>query len=68
MQLLKGSRYTRISSISDFCICKHYTQGSEYAWSMFHRVLNKPLVLNMPGLRIWHNCEYVRVTQGTEYA
>ena len=28
-------------------------QVSEYAWSTFHRVLNKPPVLNMVGLRIW---------------
>ena len=35
-------------------------QGSEYAWSMFHRVLN------MIGLRIWQDYEDVRVTQGAE--
>ena len=38
--------------------------GSKYAWSKFNRVLNKPPVLNMPGVRIWQSCEYVRVTQG----
>ena len=27
-----------------------------------------PAVVNMPGLRIWKGCEYVRVTQGSEYA
>ena len=42
-------------------------QGSEFAWSTFHRVLNKPQVLNMSGLRIWQGCEYARVTQGVEY-
>ena len=42
-------------------------QGSEYVWLTFHRVLNKPPVLNMPGLSIWLGCEYVRVTQGAEY-
>ena len=31
--------------------------GSEYVWSTFHRALNKPSVLNMPGLRIWQDCE-----------
>ena len=43
-------------------------QCSEYVWLTFHRVLNKPPVLNMPGLRIWQVCEYVRITQGAEYA
>ena len=32
-------------------------QGSEYARSMFHRVLDKPPVLNMPGLRICQGYE-----------
>ena len=41
---------------------------SEYAWSKFRRVLNVPLVLNMPGLGIWQGCEYARITQGSEYA
>ena len=35
---------------------------------MFHRVLNKPTVLNTLGPRIWQGCEYARVTQGAEYA
>ena len=43
-------------------------QGSEYDWSTFHKVLNRPPVLNMPGLRIWQGCEYARVTQVAEYA
>ena len=42
--------------------------GSEYAWSTFHRVLNKSPVLNMLGLKIWQGCEYSRFTQGAEYA
>ena len=29
--------------------------------------LDKPPVLNMPGLTIWQGCEYARVTQGTEH-
>ena len=29
------------------------------AITTFHRVLNKPLVPNMPGLRIWQGCEYM---------
>ena len=36
-------------------------------WSTFQRVLNKPSVLNMPGLRIWQGCENEMVTQGAEY-
>ena len=43
-------------------------QGSEYAWSTFHRGLNTPAVLNMLGLRMWQGCEYARVTQEAEYA
>ena len=37
-------------------------QGSKYAWSWFHRVLNKPPVQNMPGLIIWQVCKYVSYT------
>ena len=35
-------------------------QGSENAWSAFHRVLNK--------LRIWQSCEYAIDTQRCECA
>ena len=31
MQLLKGSEYSRIPSMTGFCICKRCTQDSEYA-------------------------------------
>ena len=31
MQLLKGSEYSRIPSMTGFCICKSCTQDSEYA-------------------------------------
>ena len=41
-------------------------QGSEYVLSNFRMVLNMTLVLDMPGLRIWQDCEYVMVTQGAE--
>ena len=41
-------------------------QGSEHARSTFHRVLSKPPVLNMLGLRIWQGFEYAIVTQGAE--
>ena len=43
-------------------------QGSEFAWSMFHGVLNKIRVLNIPGLKLWEGREYARVTQTAEYA
>ena len=43
-------------------------QGYEYTWSTFHRVLNKPPVPNMPGLRTWESFEYAMVTHGAEYA
>ena len=43
-------------------------QGSKYTSSTFHKVLNQAPVLNIPGRRIWQVCEYVRVTQGAEYA
>ena len=34
----------------------------------FHRVLNMPPVLNMPGLRMWQCFEYAKATQVVEYA
>ena len=43
-------------------------QGSECAWSKFHRVLNMPPVLDIPGHGICQLCEYASVTQGAEYA
>ena len=58
----QGSEYARIWLNNALWKC------SEYAWSTFHIVLNKPPVLNMPGLRIWQGCEYARVTKGVEYA
>ena len=42
--------------------------SSEYVWSTFHRILNKPPVRNLPELRIWQGCEYARVKQGADYA
>ena len=60
MLLWKSPEYSRIPSMPGFYICKCCTrfwiwlnnalwQGSECAWSTFHRVLNKPPALNMPG-------------------
>ena len=43
-------------------------QDSDYAWSSFHRVLTKPIVLNIPGLRIWQGYEYARVTHDADYS
>ena len=28
-------------------------QGSAFSWAMFHRILNRPPVVDIPGLRIW---------------
>ena len=50
------------------CLNNALWQGSEYFWSTFHRVLNKPPFPNMLGLRVWQRCECARVTQGAEYA
>ena len=59
VHLWKGYEYCRIPLMPGLYICTSGTrlliwlnnalwQGSEYACSTFHRVLNKPLVLNMP--------------------
>ena len=57
----------RVSQLSAY---GSVAQGSEcdYAWSTFHRVLNKPAVLSMPGLSICQIRGYVRVTKDAEYA
>ena len=50
------SAYTSIGQSSEYVsiwLNNSLWQGSEYAWSTFHRVLNKPPVLDMPELRIW---------------
>ena len=61
MQFQKGSEYSRISSIpvsaylsvaqgSEYAwvwLNNAQWYGSEYAWSTFHCVINKPPVLNM---------------------
>ena len=43
-----------------FCICNRVL-------NKLRRVLNKLLVLNMPGLRIWQSRKYARVIQGAEF-
>ena len=79
MQIWKSSEYSSIpnSLVSAYTVA---AQGLEYTliwlnnslWQVlnmsFHRVLNMSPVLNMSGLKIWQRCEYVRVTQGAEYA
>ena len=55
-RVYKISTYVSVSQGSEYAwiwLNNALWQGSEYAWSSFHRVLNKPPVLNMPGLRIW---------------
>ena len=44
--IAQGSEYARI------WLNNALWKGSEYALSTFHRVLNKPLVQNMPGLNM----------------
>ena len=84
MQLWKGFEYSRIPSIPGFCICKRSEgteqiciwqnnalwQGSEYAWSTFHRVLRfyichgleYDMVVNMRGLhRMLNMSKYVLI-------
>ena len=79
MQLWKDSEYSRIPSMTGFCVCQRCAmfwiclnnalwEGSQKAWSTFYRVLNKPLVLNMLRRRIWQGFEYARVTESAEYA
>ena len=67
MQLWKGSEYSKIPCMPSFCVSS-IAQGSEYACSTFHRVLKKPPVLNIPGLRILQSCEYTKAAKGVEYA
>ena len=80
--IMKDSGYSRIPSMPGSAYASvaqgfEYTwmwmnnalrQGSEYAWSTFCRILNKSLVLNMIGLKIWQGYGYARVTHGAEYA
>ena len=58
----EGSEYVFIWLNNVLC------QDSEYAWSAFHSILNKPPILNMLGLRIWRGCECARVIQGAKFA
>ena len=71
-----GSNYGRVLNIPRSVQCSEYVsiwlnyvlrQSSEYTGSTFHEVLNKLPVLNMPGLRIWQDCKYVRVIKGAEF-
>ena len=47
MQLWKGSEYSKIPCMPSFCVSS-IAQGSEYAWSTFHRVLKKPPTQSWP--------------------
>ena len=70
LEIFKDSKYTRFlhMQVLHMVLNNALWQGSKYAWSTFHRVLNKFPVLNMPGLRIRQGCEYARIAQGAEYA
>ena len=63
--------YARVAQSSEYpwiWLNNALWQGSEYAWSRFHRDLNKPPVLNILGVKTWPGCKYARVTEGAEYA
>ena len=54
------SAYARVAQGSEYAwiwLNNALWQSSGYVWSTSHRALNKPPVLNMPGLRIWQDCE-----------
>ena len=57
----------KVLNMPDYGVNNAIWQGSEYVWSAFRMVSDKPPVLNMPWLRIWHGCVYARL-QGAEYA
>ena len=67
-QLRKGSKYSRIPNMPDFCICKHYTRFriclnmSEYGW-----IMPEKTVLNFLTAAGFCIC-LVKVSQGFEYA
>ena len=45
----------------------HYGRVLKMPGQDFARILNKPPVLNMPGLKIWEGYEYVSVRQCAKY-
>ena len=62
----------KVLNMTELCLHKLFWlywlwQGSEYACSKFHKVLNMPPVFNMPGLGIWQVCEYARVAKDAKY-
>ena len=64
LEVLHCRCLTRFRSCLRFWIA----QGSMNQRFVYTRVLNLPLVLNMPGFSIYQSSEYARVTQGSEYA
>ena len=68
-QVCQVSAYTSVAQGSEYAgiwMNNALCQGSEYPWSMFHKVLNKPLFINIPGLRKWQGFENARIRQGAE--
>ena len=68
-QVCQVSAYASIAQDSEYAwiwLNSALWQGSEHAWLTFHMILNKPPVLNVSGIRLCQDCEYARVTQGTE--
>ena len=66
-QICQVFAYASVAHGSEFTwiwLNKALWQCSEYAWSTFYRVLNKPPVLNVPDSEY---SKFVRVSQGGEY-
>ena len=66
VSVTQDSEYAWIWLNNVWTNCSKLWQGSEHAWSTFHRVFIVPPLLNMPELRIWQGCANARVTQGVE--
>ena len=55
-QVCQVSAYASVAQGSEYAwiwLNDALWQGSEYVWPTFQGILDKALVLNMPGVRIW---------------
>ena len=59
------SEYPRVLKSPGFWICLWFWMCQNFEYT---RLLSMPLVSNIPGFWLWQCSEYVRVTQGSEYA
>ena len=60
-----SSDYPRVLKSPRFWICLYFWMCQNFGYT---RVLNMALVLNMRRFWIYQNSEYIKVTQGSEYA